>query len=295
MNKTEGALGIIGGSGLYRIPGVDQIRELTVDTPFGPPSSPIVHGTVQGHSIYFLARHGRGHTLTPSEVPYKANIWALKSLGVTRVLSVSAVGSLKEEIQPGHLVIPDQIIDRTLGRRENTFFGHGLVAHVAMADPYCQEFRNAVSRAATTATPHVHSSGTLVCIEGPQFSTRAESFLYRGWNADLVGMTAMPEARLAREASLCYTTLALATDYDCWREAEDGVNVADVLEIMKSNQKLAVQTILALIPQVAEITPCSCGQALDFALVTLARDVPQETLKRLELLLPESYFVTSDR
>jgi 5'-methylthioadenosine phosphorylase len=295
MNKTPGALGIIGGSGLYRIPGMEQIRDISVDTPFGPPSSPIVCGTVDGHSVYFLARHGRGHTLTPSEVPYKANVWAMKSLGVTRLLSVSAVGSLKEEIQPGHLVIPDQIIDRTLGRMDNTFFGKGLVAHVAMADPYCLAFRNAVARAAATATPHVHSSGTLVCIEGPQFSTRAESFLYRSWNADLVGMTAMPEARLAREASLCYTTLAMATDYDCWREAEAGVNVADVLEIMKSNQKLAVQTILALVPRMDAMDPCLCAEALDFALVTLARDVPTQTLERLELLLPDSYHVTSDR
>lgn len=286
MSHTTPSLGIIGGSGLYHIQELSDRKEHQVTTPFGNPSGPVISGVIAGRTVHFIPRHGIGHRFTPTEVNYRANVWALKQMGVTSVLSVSAVGSLKEEIAPGHLVVPDQIIDRTMGHRDNTFFGDGLVAHVPMADPYCASLRQSVLQSARRVGATVHDSGTLVCIEGPQFSTRAESMLYRTWNAHLVGMTVMPEARLVREASMCYTTLALATDYDCWREETESVNVTSVLEIMKANSRLATLTILDLVEHLGSVAPCHCSHALDFALVTDPKVVPEETRQKLSLLLP---------
>ncbi|HMO95445.1 MAG TPA: S-methyl-5'-thioadenosine phosphorylase, partial [Tepidiformaceae bacterium] len=211
-------LAVIGGSGFYEMPGLSGVEEVRIETPFGPPSDAIRIGTLDGLRVAFLARHGRGHTILPSELPQRANFWALKSIGVQRVLSVSAVGSLQEAIEPGHLVTPDQLIDRTRWPRPATFFGEGVVAHVAMADPFCPALRLATGHAARAAGAIVHSGGALVVIEGPAFGTRAESEVYRSWGAALVGMTALPEAKLAREAELCYATLACVTDYDCWHE-----------------------------------------------------------------------------
>ena len=230
---TEATLGFIGGSGLYDIEGLTDRREVEVNTPFGDPSDTIVTGSLDGVRVAFLPRHGRGHRISPTEIPVRANIYALKSLGVERVLSVSAVGSLKEELKPLDLVIPDQIIDRTK-TRVSTFFGDGLVAHVGFADPFCAYLRGAALDAAHGLTT-VHDGGTYVVIEGPQFSTRAESALYRSWGADVIGMTALPEAKLAREAEICYATLAFVTDYDVWREAEEDVSVEMVVANLMKN------------------------------------------------------------
>jgi len=284
MNPRPCVLGVIGGSGLYDVPEIEVLEELHVTTPFGTPSSPVVKGRLGKREVYFLARHGKGHVFTPTEVPYRANVWALKSLGVNTLLSVSAVGSLKEEIAPGHLVVPDQLIDRTRGIRPSTFFGDGVVAHVALADPYCADLSNLLAQAARSAGAVVHQGGTLVVMEGPQFSTRAESFLYRGLGASLIGMTAMPEAKLAREASLCYATLALATDYDCWHETHESVSVEGVFLVMKGNNVKARNTLLALIPMLGERT-CHCGAALETAVVTHPSFIPPETRKKLALLL----------
>ncbi|MBM4355883.1 MAG: S-methyl-5'-thioadenosine phosphorylase, partial [Deltaproteobacteria bacterium] len=279
MASRPCVLGVIGGSGLYDVPEIEVLEELHVSTPFGPPSSPVVKGRLDQRTIFFLARHGEGHVLAPSEVPYRANVWAMKSLGVNTLLSVSAVGSLKEEIQPGHLVVPDQIIDRTRGIRPATFFGEGVVAHVALADPYCADLSALVTKAACQAGATVHQGGTLVVMEGPQFSTRAESFLYRSFNASLIGMTAMPEAKLAREASLVYATLALATDYDCWHETHESVTVEGVFQVMKGNNVKARNTLLALIPMLGERT-CHCSAALQHAVVTRSDVIPAETRRK---------------
>lgn len=284
MQDGKAVLGVIGGSGLYDIPEMQGARETALDTPFGSPSGPIVEGRVADRTVYFLARHGKGHVLSPTEVPYRANVWALKSLGVTHLLSVSAVGSLREEIVPGHLVVPDQLIDRTKGIRPSTFFEGGAVAHVPLGDPYCSEFRQAVVSAARGIDATVHDHGTLVCMEGPQFSTRAESFLYRSWGANLIGMTALPEAKLAREASLCYATLALATDYDCWHDGHDSVTVDTVIEVMKGNAVKARQALIALVGSF-EARDCACAETLKYAVVT-SRDVMSAELReRLALLL----------
>jgi 5'-methylthioadenosine phosphorylase len=286
MQDDNAILGVIGGSGLYDIPELNIAREIAVETPFGAPSGPVVEGDIEGRKVFFLARHGKGHFLTPSEVPYRANVWAMKRLGVTHLLSVSAVGSLQEQIVPGHLVVPDQLIDRTRGQRAATFFEGGAVAHVALADPYCQEFRTAVLAAANATEATVHDGGTLVCMEGPQFSTRAESFLYRSWGAQLIGMTALPEAKLAREASLCYVTLALATDYDCWHDSHDSVTVEAVIEVMKGNAVRARQTLLALVRNFGSRN-CDCAQALKYAVVTAPEAMSPDVKERLALLLQD--------
>jgi len=286
MNTQKPVLGIIGGSGLYRIPEVEVEEELDkITTPFGKPSGPVVKGRLGGVQVYFVPRHGPGHVLSPSEVPYRANVFALKRLGVSCLLSVSAVGSLTEEIAPGHLVVPDQVIDWTRGQRPATFFGNGLVMHVAMADPYCKAWRSIVATCARSAGAVVHDSGTLVCIEGPAFSTRAESHLFRSFKADLVGMTVLPEAKLAREASMCYATLALATDYDCWHPDHDSVTVDKVLDVMKENIEKARQTVVALAASLPESLECGCSQSLRFAMVTDPRAVPAKRRKELEGLL----------
>ena len=286
MSKKRPVLGVIGGSGLYDVAEIQGKETLELDTPFGPPSAPIVGGTIADQKVYFLARHGQGHRFTPSEVPYRANVHAMKQLGVTHLLSISAVGSLKEEIEPGHLVVPDQIIDRTRGNRPFTFFGDGIVVHVPMASPYCDTFADEVRKAAVASGAVVHDGGTLVVIEGPQFSTRAESFLYRSWDAHLVGMTAMPEARLAREASLCYATFALATDYDCWYEGHDSVTVEGVIAVMKKNIEKARKTLVQLAQTLPQCT-CTCQTTVKDAVITSPEAIPEATRARLALLLDE--------
>ena len=285
MNHRQTVLGVIGGSGLYGIPEFEVIEEINRETPFGTPSSPVVRGRIKGRELFFLARHGKGHVLSPTEVPYRANVFALKSLGVNRLLSVSAVGSLREEIEPGHLVLPDQIIDRTRGIRPSTFFGNGIVVHVALADPFCGDFRTLVKTATENTGATVHYDGTLVCMEGPQFSTRAESFMYRSLGASLVGMTVLPEAKLAREASMCYATLALATDYDCWHEGHDSVTVEAVLQVMKGNAEKARKTLVALVDLLDEPFPCACASALRYAVVTQPGAITRAACKPVELLL----------
>jgi 5'-methylthioadenosine phosphorylase len=279
-------LGIIGGSGLYDLPGLSAVRGETVRTPFGDPSDPIRIGRLGGQEVAFLSRHGAGHRLSPSEVPSRANLHALKQLGATRVISVSAVGSMKEEIVPGHLVLPTQYIDRTVSR-PRTFFGEGVVAHVAFADPVCPQLHAHLNAACFAAGATVHAKGTYLCIEGPQFSTRAESELYRSWNVEVIGMTAMPEARLAREAELCYATIALATDYDCWHAGHDAVTVAQVVETMHRNVATAREVlrnaVLAL-ERIRERT-CSCGRALDGAVITAPAQIAPAARERVALLL----------
>ena len=282
-------LGVIGGSGVYRLPELEDVTERVVETPFGAASSPLLSGRIAGQEVHFIARHGPGHRFNPSEVPYRANLWALKAAGATAVLSVSAVGSLAAEVAPGHLVVPEQIIDRTLGCRGSTFFEGGVVAHVTFGDPYCSELREVVAVSAEAAGATVHRGGTLVCMEGPAFSTRAESNLYRSWGGTLVGMTAVPEAKLAREASLCYATLALCTDYDCWHENEDDVSVDAVLEVMKRNTLAARATVLELCGRLvsAGSPTCRCAHALDAALITPRDRISPAARERLGPILGE--------
>ena len=283
-------LGIIGGSGLYDLPGLSGVRREKVSTPFGEPSDAVVVGRLGDQEIAFLARHGAGHRFSPSEVPYRANLHALKQLGVTRVISVSAVGSMKEEIAPGHLVLPRQYVDRTEGR-PRTFFGDGVVAHVAFADPVCPTLHEHLRGACFAAGATVHAGGTYLCIEGPQFSTRAESELYRSWQIDVIGMTALPEARLAREAELCYATLALATDYDCWHAGHDAVTVAQVIETMQKNVAMAREVIRNAVLGLGRIRErtCACGHALDSAVLTAPARISSSARERLALLLGDRF------
>lgn len=277
-------LAVIGGSGFYEMPGLEAIEEIVVDTPFGPPSDAVRVGVLEGRRIAFLARHGRGHALLPSELPQRANFWALKSLGVERVLAVSAVGSLSEEYHPGDMAVPAQLIDRTAGQRHPTFFGQGVVAHVAMADPFCESMRAAVSTAARAAGATVREGGTYVVIEGPAFGTRAESHLYRSWGAHIVGMTALPEARLAREAELCYCVLAAVTDYDAWHHEHEAVDAKTVFAVLQRN----VETSRAAVSRLVQALPrggCDCHTALDAALVTPLEAIGEEARKRLGPIL----------
>lgn len=278
------SIGVIGGSGLYDIEGLKSVRRVQVRTPFGSPSDAITVGTLAGVKVAFLSRHGRGHKLNPSEINYRANIYALKSLGVTRVISVSAVGSMKESISPGHVVMPDQFIDLTK-RRSSTFFEGGMVAHVAFGEPICSHLAQAVVAAGKQAGATLHRGGTYLCMEGPQFSTKAESRLYRQWGVDVIGMTNMPEAKLAREAELCYATLALVTDYDCWHETEEAVTVEAILDTLHQNVVLAKRIVQTVMPSLAVSRACACGQALDHAIVTDRRSVPAAATKKLGLLI----------
>jgi 5'-methylthioadenosine phosphorylase len=278
-------IGVIGGSGLYEIEGLKDLQEIRVETPFGDPSDAYITGTLDGIKMVFLPRHGRGHRLLPSEVNYRANIYGLKKLGVERIISVSAVGSMKEEIVPGHIVVPDQFFDQTKGLRDSTFFGEGIVGHVAFADPVCGDLAQLVCEAAEEAGATVHKGGTYICIEGPNFSSRAESNIYRGWGVDIIGMTNIPEARLAREAEICYATVALATDYDCWHEDHDDVDIESILEIIHSNVSMARNIISAAAGKVAAGRSCNCGQALEFAIMTDHSRIPEETRGNLEPLI----------
>ena len=281
---SEALIGVIGGTGLYQIEGLTDTKENTIDTPFGAPSDAIVTGTLNGVGVAFLPRHGRGHRLIPSELPSRANIYALKSLGVERVISVSAVGSLREDIRPLDMVVPDQLIDRTTGR-PSTYFGDGLAAHVGMADPFCPGLRELLYQSASDMGAHAHPGGTLVAINGPQFSTKAESHMYRSWGADIIGMTALPEAKLAREAEMCYSILACSTDYDCWHESAEPVTVDMVVENLMRNTALSKAILADVITRVRPAEGCSCGSALENAIVTDRALITQEARDRLGILV----------
>lgn len=286
----EAKLGVIGGSGHYDLEGLVNIREADVQTPFGAPSDTITLGTLNNAPIAFLPRHGKGHRLGPGEVPTKANVYALKSLGVERIISMSAVGSLQEKIQPLDVVIPDQIIDRTKNR-PSTFFGAGIVAHIAFGDPYCSELRQIVIEASGRHQPRTHMKGTLIVIEGPAFSTLAESNLYRSWEGDIVGMTALPEAKLAREAEICYSTLAFVTDYDCWHENAESVTAELVIKNLKRNAatgRRILNDVIALLP---DSRNCSCECALENSIVTTPDKIPSDTKTELALIIGK-YFNT---
>jgi len=277
-------LAIIGGSGLYSIPGLEDAKERAVDTPFGKTSAPIVTGTLEGQPVAFLARHGIGHHITPTEVPYRANIYALKSLGAERILSISACGSLREDFAPGHIVIPDNIYDNT-SRRERSFFGEGLVAHISVADPFCSDLSSQLESAVRAAGGVLHRGGSFITIEGPRFSTKAESNTFRAWGMSIIGMTASPEAFLAREAEMCYTTMAHVTDYDVWHVSEEPVTVEMVIQTLNKNTALAQETIKLLARNFKPNRECECDRALSTALITHKDAIPAETRKKLDLLV----------
>ena len=290
---NDGAIGIIGGSGLYELDGITDVRWRRVRTPFGDPSDELCTGLLDGRPVIFLPRHGRGHRLTPTELNFRANIWGLKSLGAEWVVSVSAVGSMKEEIRPLDLVVPDQFFDLTR-RRVSSFFGDGIVAHVGMAEPVCGHLAALLEKAARATGATVHRGGTYLCIEGPQFSTKAESRIYRGWGVDVIGMTNMPEAKLAREAELCYATLALATDYDVWHESHDAVTVEAVIANLLKNVATAKEVLRRVIPAIAGPRTCECPGLLRNAVITSPAAFPLATRRRLDLLIGK-YFPVDAR
>ncbi|HUR70671.1 MAG TPA: S-methyl-5'-thioadenosine phosphorylase [Candidatus Limnocylindrales bacterium] len=277
-------IGVIGGSGLYQMAGLKTVREVAVSTPFGKPSDKLIRGKLGDSDVVFLPRHGKGHRWLPTEVNFRANIFAMKKLGVERIISISAVGSLREEIAPGHLVVPDQFIDRTT-QRPSTFFGKGLVAHVSMADPFCNDLSRVLQDSARQSGATVHRGGTYLCMEGPQFSTRAESRLYRSWGAHVIGMTNLQEAKLAREAEICFATLALATDYDCWNEQAGDVEIERVLTVLQNNVNLARRTIGAAVGLLNEPRSCSCASALKDAIITDRRAIPRKLRHDLNPLI----------
>ena len=282
-------IGIIGGSGLYSMPGFEAREEAAIDTPFGWPSDNYVLGTLAGRKVAFLARHGRGHKLMPSELNFRANIYGMKSLGVERIISLSAVGSLKEEHRPLDFVIPDQFFDRTHGR-VSTFFGDGLVAHISLADPVCPELSKLVSRACGAAGVTAKLGGTYLCMEGPAFSTKAESNVYRGWGMDVIGMTNLQEAKLAREAEICYVTVAMVTDYDCWHPAHDAVTVNEIIGNLVKNAENACKVVAEAVAAMPAGRACKCGSALSHAILTDRKLVPAATRTKLGILV-EKYFV----
>ena len=281
MQQAE--IGIIGGSGLYAMPGLTEVEETAVRTPFGDPSDAVVLGVLEGRRVAFLARHGRGHRLLPSELNFRANVFALKSLGVEQILSVSAVGSLKEEHKPTDFVIPDQFIDRTFDRSA-TFFGDGVVGHVAFGDPVCARVAKTLAAACARTGVVGTAGGTYICIEGPQFSTRAESNLYRSWGADIIGMTNLQEAKLAREAEICYATLAMVTDYDCWRAGHDDVTVDQVIAVMHQNTANACSVVREAVRTLPAERTCACATAAQFAVMTNREYIPMATREKLNLL-----------
>ncbi len=277
----QAGMGIIGGSGLYEMDGLHVLEERAIETPFGDPSDPYVVGEIDGLRVAFLSRHGRGHRIPPSELNYRANIFGMKALGVHTILSASAVGSMKETYRPTDIVFPHQFIDRTR-HRPDTFFGGGIVAHISFADPICVGASLVTSAAARAAGARVHEGGVYVCIEGPQFSTRAESHLYRSWGVDVIGMTNLQEAKLAREAEICYVTMALVTDYDCWRESEEGVTVEQILGTLKANATVAQRILRMSIPRIAaRKRDCACTSALQYAIVTDPARIPAKVKKDL--------------
>jgi len=282
-------IGIIGGSGLYSMPGFTAQREVDIQTPFGTPSDNYIVGQLEGHEVAFLTRHGRGHRISPSELNFRANIYGMKTLGVERIVSLSAVGSLKEEHKPLDFVIPDQFFDRTRGRI-STFFGEGLVAHVSFADPVCPQLSVTVEAACQTAGVTVTRGGTYLCMEGPAFSTRAESNIYRTWGMDVIGMTNLQEAKLAREAEICYVTIAMVTDYDCWHEEHDAVTVTDIIRVLTQNAANACRVVAEAVKSMPAERTCKCGSALQHALITDKTLVPPDTLNKLEPIVGK-YFV----
>ncbi|HVV46668.1 MAG TPA: S-methyl-5'-thioadenosine phosphorylase [Bryobacteraceae bacterium] len=282
-------IGVIGGSGLYSMPGFTEQKEVAVDTPFGKPSDSYIVGQLEGKEVAFLARHGRGHRISPSELNFRANIFGMKKLGVERIVSLSAVGSLKEEHKPLDFVIPDQFVDRTRGRI-STFFGEGLVAHVSFADPVCPQLSTTVDGACREAGVNVKKGGTYLCMEGPMFSTRAESNLYRSWGMDVIGMTNLQEAKLAREAEICYMTVAMVTDYDCWHEDHDAVQVTDIIRVLTQNAANACRVVAEAVRAMPADRSCKCGASLAHALITDKKLVPAETVKKLEPIVGK-YFV----
>jgi 5'-methylthioadenosine phosphorylase len=289
MEKAQ--IGIIGGSGLYDMPGVTDREEVTLATPFGDPSGPYVLGTLRGRRVAFLARHGTGHRVLPTEINFRANVFGMKLLGVEHVLSASAVGSLKEEYKPLDIVIPDQFFDRTKGR-PSTFFGRGLAAHVAFAHPFCRILSGLAHESARSAGATVHKGGTYVCMEGPQFSTLAESKLYRSWGMDVIGMTNLQEAKLAREAEICYATIALVTDYDCWHPDHDSVTVEMVIANLTQNAKMAQEIIAEAVGMLPYARTCECASALKYALVTRPDAIPDHVKKELAPLVGKYLAVT---
>jgi 5'-methylthioadenosine phosphorylase len=284
MASEPYVLGVIGGSGLYDIPGLTDVRELRVDTPFGPPSDTVVEGRLGETRLLFLPRHGRGHRIPPHHIDFRANVCAMKKLGATHLVSISAVGSMREEIPPGDFVVVDQFIDLTK-RRVSTFFEDGIVGHVGLADPVCSDLSAALADAAERAGARVHRGGTYVCIEGPQFSTRAESTLYRSWGVSVIGMTAMPEAKLAREAELPYALLALSTDYDCWHESEEDVSVEAVLKVMGENVAKARLAVGTLAPALPDPTKSAAFNSLAAAIMTARDRIAPDVLSRLDWLV----------
>jgi 5'-methylthioadenosine phosphorylase len=282
--ETRPTFAVIGGSGLYQMPGLQDVEELNLSTPFGRPSSPVVVGTLAGQRLAFLARHGIGHFISPSEVNYRANIYALKSIGVERIVSISACGSLREDYAPGDIVVPDQLFDLTR-QRERSFFGNGMVAHMSVADPFCSELSDLLYSAAQATGANLHRGGTFITVEGPRFSTRAESNVFRSWGMSLIGMTTSPEAFLAREAEICYAVMAHVTDYDVWHISEQPVTVDIVIEILNRNTHIAYQCVKNLAASLIPERLCGCGSALASALITRPDAIPPETRQRLALLV----------
>lgn len=282
-------IGIIGGSGLYSMPGFETQEEVHLETPFGRPSDNYVLGKLGGHRVAFLARHGRGHRLSPSELNFRANVYGMKSLGVERIISLSAVGSLKDEHHPLDFVIPDQFFDRTRGR-VSTFFGDGLVAHVSFAHPVCPELSLVVADACAATGVNVTRGGTYLCMEGPAFSTRAESLVYRSWGMDVIGMTNLQEAKLAREAEICYVTIAMVTDYDCWHPDHDAVTVSEIITHLVKNAENACKVVAQAVAKIPAARSCQCGSALSHAIITDRKMVPEATRRKLGILI-DKYFV----
>lgn len=278
-------LAVLGGSGFYHMPGLSDIEERVIDTPFGPPSDAIRIGMLEGERVAFLARHGRRHEHLPSELPQRANFWALKSLGVEAVFGISAVGSLREELAPKDMVVPSQLIDRLRGNRPETFFGEGVVGHIGFAEPFCESLRNVILDAGHAAGIPAVNGGTLIVIEGPSFGTKAESFLYRQWGADIVGMTTLPEARLAREAEICYATLSAVTDYDSWHESEEAVTANAVFAVLRQNVEASQAVVRGLARTIGKRAACSCRTALDSSMVTAPGDIPAARKADLQPIL----------
>jgi len=281
----SGKIGVIGGSGLYQIEGIEEVREVKVETPFGEPSDAFIQGKLHNREIVFLPRHGRGHRILPSEINFRANIYGLKKLGVEWIISASAVGSLKEKLKPLDILVPDQFVDRTNRGRLNTFFGDGVVAHITFADPVCHALGRLIYDAAKGLGVGAHFGGTYLNMEGPAFSTRAESNLYRSWGMDVIGMTNLVEAKLAREAEMCYATMALVTDYDCWHDDHGAVTVEQIIEYLTKNVENAKKIIAAVIKNLPQERTCKCPTALKNAIMTEARLIPASTRKKLDLLI----------
>jgi 5'-methylthioadenosine phosphorylase len=281
---SEIAVGIIGGSGLYEMEGLKEVQIVSLKTPFGDPSDSFIVGRLEGVKVAFLPRHGKGHRIAPSFLNYKANIYGMKKLGVEWIIAVSAVGSMKESIRPGDMVIPDQLIDRTVAR-PSTFFSEGIVGHVGFADPFCPVLSQILYEAGKEAGATVQKNGTYLCMEGPQFSTRAESNLYRSWGVDIIGMTNLPEAKLSREAEICYATIAFATDYDCWHQEAGDVSIGDVLRILAQSAKTAKTTIRRAVQMLPDQRTCVCSTALEHALITDMALIPEKTRKHLEPII----------